>query len=1563
MSVSVYRKLTKLGIRFSSQENKLLWEAPRGVVTPTILDELKNHKDSLLELLNIGPAERSRALRSSYAQERLWFLAQIGYSRLYHIPMMFLITGKPDPQALQSSLDRIAARHESVRTGFCQVNGEVIQIIDAGARVELETSDLTRLKPEQRKIETQALVHDFTQRNFDLEKPPLVRAMLIRTEDDRYIFAICMHHIISDGWSMGILIRELTECYAASTQGREPKLDSLKVQYADYAAWQHRVLTVERLAPELEYWRNRLRGLQDLNLAADFARPGKMSGAGGRVRISVDAGEAERWQTACRRSQVTLYTLFLSGVYSLLRKYSRQTDICLGTLAANRNHSEIENIIGFFVNTLVVRFTAGRVKARELLAMTRNEIAEAQDHQNVPFEKIMEAAEVKRDLASNPIFQVAVNYVNTHAQKLTLGDCRVEDIEPPEDGAKFDLTFALADRPDGSLGVTIEYSRDLYERDTIERMGGHLLRVVAGLVDGPEEAIDELELMSKEEKNQILEEWNRTELAYENRCLHEWVEEEAKKSKEKLAVRWRGGKLSYGELEERSRRVALYLQRAGVGPERLVALCMDRSGWMVVGMLGILRAGGGYVPVDPAYPKERVRYMLKQSGAKMVMTERGMSEKVREMVEGMGGEVKVIELDEKWGEIAKEEGELKREVKPKNVAYVFYTSGSTGQPKGVVVEHGNAVAFLEWVKREFGEEEMKRVLATTSLSFDLSIFEVWGPLVIGGEVVVLRDALELGEGALKEEWMEGEQVSLINTVPSAISELLKIGAVPKELKLVNMGGEALGWKVAEQINEYGVEKLRNLYGPTEATTYATWLQVKAGKERRPSVGRPLGNTRIYILDESLRPVPVGVMGEIYIGGHGVTRGYLGRPELTAERFVPDPFGKEEGARLYGTGDLGRYGKDAEIEYAGRADQQVKVRGYRIECGEIESVMQEQAGVEGAAVIAKNINDSPQLIAYYVAGPQTPELAELKTRLSSKLPDYMVPALFIAVPELPLTSNGKIDRRNLMAREISLGNREYVAPRNDQESLAAQCWSEVLGVEQVGIRDSFFDLGGHSLLVIQVVNKMNLAGIQCSFRDFYDHLTIESLMDHLGHSRAQQAVDAPPAQESFPLLPVQLQAIEAGFQAGKSFIKLSPTFIDLAENVNESALVQALDAWHKQTIFSVRFKKDDAGWSQFYQTSSAYDYCHILEFNLDETATGEELVQQVVKICYQVESAIDIYAGPTMLIVLFRKRGRIRHLLWVIDHLLVDNISFFMLFTNLKLAYKQIVEKKAVWFPVDTIHGRWAAHLAEQAHQAALLQEVGFWKSHFPVPVLQTEINNHVQQGQIELEYRVRLVDRNISQKAIAFLIQQGLSFEESCLGQFLWAFKNSFSDDPVLLCMVSGGRDSQIEGIDLSQGMGWFSTSYPVKFNLNAPCEHLEFLRGIVRQHNRYSEIKEHYGALRYLNQEAGKELGKVEDWTSSIVFNCMGEVTTPSGKDDVVRLSGTCLQVHIAFDQQERQNRRQAPIDQGQAAGSPLRRVFFSLSDGAIQIVFAFCKEKIDSQAVEKLLQAIEQSFAGLVS
>jgi amino acid adenylation domain-containing protein len=988
---------------------------------------------------------------------------------------------------------------------------------------------------------------------------------------------------------------------------------------------------------------------------------------------------------------------------------------------------------------------------------------------------------------------------------------------------------------------------------------------------------------------------------------------------------------------------------------------------MVIGIVGVLKAGGAYVPIDPEYPDARIRFMLEDSQVKVLLTQRALLPKLV----GLGGRADCITvaLDGEWPAARNTTSGLLQNEGLENLAYMIYTSGSTGNPKGAMITHRGLLNRLQWMQEAYQLTSEDRVLQKTPFSFDVSVPEFLWPLMQGARLVIARPGGHRDPAYLSSLIAE-QGITTVDFVPSMLQVFLGEADLEScsSLRRVLCAGEALSIELKERFFERLNCRLYNLYGPTEAAIYAThWECRKHDGLQTVPIGYPVANTQIFILDREMKPVPAGVSGELYISGEGLARGYSSRPILTAEKFVPNPFVRSAGQRMYKTGDLARYRKDGSIEYLGRLDHQVKVRGFRIELGEVEAVLLKQPGVEAAAVIAKSIANSLQLVGYYVPGPEAPAVAELKKGLSNELPDYMVPAWLVAVSEMPLTASGKIDRKELIALEVDVcKDREYVGPRDELEAALAQCWSEVLGVENIGIHDSFFAMGGHSLLAIQLVNKMNLAAFQCSIRDLYDHPTIEALSDHMRAPHAVKNVCVPALKESYPLLPVQLHAIGANYERDKGFSKLTPTFIDLIEEVDEPALIQALDVWYKQSIFSLRFKKqDDEEWRQFYQPPSFYDYCPIDEFSADDAGSEDDLVRKAVEISHEMGRAIDIYSGPTLRVALLRKQGRIRYMIWLMDHLIADNISFFMLFTNFKLAYKQIRERHAVFFPQDTVIGRWAAYLSELAHQGQSLREVGFWRSHFSAGISQTESEgeNRSGQGQMELEHRVQRLDKTISHTALAFLVQQGFSFEQSCLGNFLWAFKSCFPEDPARLCMVSNGRDKRVEGMDLSQGMGWFSIHYPALFHLSASGGQMEFLREVVRQHDRYSDIKENYGALRYLNRITGDELEQVEDWTSSVVFNCMGEVTTPNGKDDVVRLTGTCMKVHIEFDRQEQQQQKFAQNNGGHRALNPSRRVHFSLSDGAIQIIFSFCKKKVDSHAVENLLQTIQQSFAQLVS
>jgi hypothetical protein len=815
-----------------------------------------------------------------------------------------------------------------------------------------------------------------------------------------------------------------------------------------------------------------------------------------------------------------------------------------------------------------------------------------------------------------------------------------------------------------------------------------------------------------------------------------------------------------------------------------------------------------------------------------------------------------------------------------------------------------------------------------------------------------------------------EGVTLINTVPSIMAELLRMEAVPAGVKTINLAGEALKRSLVEEIyKNTAVQRVFNLYGPTEDTTYSTYALLAREDHGAVSIGRPIANTQIYLLDKNFCPVPVGVAGELYIGGAGLARSYWNRAELTAQRFSPNPFSALPGERLYRTGDLARYGEDGCIEYLGRMDQQVKLRGHRIELEEIEAALTRHELVrEAIALVGEDQAGRKQLVAYVSPFPShpMPDSSELRSYLQQTLPEYMVPAAFVPLDKLPLTPNGKIDRKALKQREVAFTSMiEYVAPRTPAEELLAKCWREVLKIPKVGVRDSFFAMGGHSLLAIELVYKMNVASFRCSIRDLQEHPTIERLIEHGSTSGAGEQASPVSLQGSYPLLPVQLRAMADGPPNLKGFCKPIPIFMDLAENINESTLIQALELWYKLDIFRLRFREEKSEWRQFYEDRAEYDYCPIQEFNLDPTADEEALVAQVVKIAFTLLHNLNIFNGPNLQVALLRENGKLKHMIWLTDHLFIDNGSFVILYTYLTIAYKQIQARNRPSFPKDVVICQWAEHLAQLAQVEPMLSELDFWKHHFN-PACRTALMTQapeIPRLETEPARMVVMVGQTETRKIFAFIARHGSSFEELCLGNFLWACKTSLGRDEQLIGLVGNGREKKVEGTDLSRGLGWFSVEYPGLFNLRSSGGQVEFLADMLKQQRQYADKKENYGALRYLNRDTEKQLADAEDWIPGVAFNCLGTVTNVSERgDQILMLTPAWLKVASEFGRLGRDTLKihdhTLDWDRG-----PHRRIAFALADGGIQIALSFYKEKVDPEDMRILAEAAKQAFLDLAA
>jgi amino acid adenylation domain-containing protein/FkbM family methyltransferase len=1069
--------------------------------SPTIAQLAERIEEALrqgedLNIPPIRPVKRDdRRPPLSFGQQRLWFLQQLDAgSAVYNLPRAIRLDGSLDVVVLRRTLGEIIRRHESLRTTFDVEEGRPVQVIHPPAPPEVPITDLSALPEGQREARVRRLAEEEALKPFDLSAGPLMRVSLLRLGEEEHIALLTMHHIVSDGWSSGVFVQEIVTLYDAFYNNRPSPLAELPVQYADYAIWQREWLRGAELERQLAYWKHQLEGeLPVLQLPLDRPRPAVQTFNGAIHTTVLPRQLTESLKALSRQEGTTLFMTALAAFQTLLHRYSGQDNIIVGSPIAGRNQTEIEALIGFFVNTLVLRTDiSGDPTFRELLGRVRETALGAYAHQDLPFEKLVEELHQGRELSHSPLFQVMFVLHNAPASTLELPGLTVSYLEPEGVTAKFDLTLAMVDTGDDLIG-TLEYNTDLFDAATMTRLLLHFHNLLEAIVGQPDRRLSELPLLVEGERTRLLYDWNdaaRRDYA-EGRCIHQLFERQAALTPDAIAVVARDAELTYAELDARSSRLAARLRDLGVGPEVLVGVLLGRSTHVLSSILAVLKAGGAYVPLDPNYPLQRLRFMLADSGARFMLTEREQAERRRE--DGLLAEVEqVVIIDDEWEHEAGESiAQASSQVTSRNLAYVIYTSGSTGRPKGIAITHGSTVTLLDWARETFGRDDLSGVLAATSICFDLSIYELFAPLAVGGQVIIAENALEWPASA-------EERVRLINTVPSVMAELLRSrnGHLPEGVRVVNLAGEALPRSLVEAIYEAGeVERVWNLYGPSEDTTYSTKALIERGGAT-PPIGSPIANTRVYILDKHLEPVPVGVAGELCLAGAGLARGYLNRPELTAERFIPDPFSREPGARLYRTGDLARYLRDGEIEYLGRIDQQVKVHGFRIELGEIEAVLGAHEHIREVVVVAReDVPGDKRLVAYYIGDGSTAlNTAELRAYVRERIPDYMTPSAFIELSEMPLTPSGKVDRRALPAPDAHAPDAaQHVAPRTPAEEIVAGIWTEVLGLSAVGATDDFFELGGHSLLATQVVSRVRESfGVELPLRKFFERPTVEAL---------------------------------------------------------------------------------------------------------------------------------------------------------------------------------------------------------------------------------------------------------------------------------------------------------------------------------------------------------------------------------------------------------------------------------------------------------------------------------------
>jgi surfactin family lipopeptide synthetase A len=1031
---------------------------------------------------------------ATFAQQRLWFLDQLApQSAVYNIPACLRISTTLDVETLEQSLHALVQRHEILRTTFAAVDGHPMQVIAPSLTLPLPTIDLSALPMAEREAEALRLANDEVRRPFDLIQGPLLRMLLLRLGAEEHLLVLTMHHTISDGWSINLLFQELATLYTAFASGAPSPLPDLPIQYADFALWQQEQLQEEALADQLTYWKQKLADAPSvLDLPTDHLHPAVPTSRGSVYFVTLPSSLAEALKALSRKENVTLYMTLVAAFQTLLYRYTRQDDMVLGAFMAGRRHADLETLIGFFVNTLVLRTDlSGNPTFCELLGRVREVTLEADAHQELPFESLVKELRPTRSLGQNPLFQVILA-LDPPLPTLPAG-WELSKMVVETGTAKFNLSLEIAEWPDG-LGCRFEYSTDLFDEPTIARMAGHWQTLLEGIVADPTRRISELPLLTEQEQQQLLVAWNATQATYPtDACLHQLFEAQVERTPEAVAVVFEDEQLSYRELNRRANQLARHLQQLGVEPEALVGLCVERSLDMLVGLLGILKAGGAYVPLDPAFPVERLAFMLQDSQASVLVTQQHLLPQLP--TRG----TKVVCLDADAAVLAQySEATPPCGVTSAQLAYVIYTSGSTGKPKGVQILHRAVVNFLLSMRQQPGLTAADRWLAITTLSFDIAALELFLPLIVGARVIVASREMAADGAALAEALRRGG-VTVMQATPVTWRLLLATGWPGQPTLKVLCGGEALPLDLAQQLLPR-VGSLWNVYGPTETTIWSTLCQITPDQEVI-SIGRPIANTQIYLLDEHLQPVPVGVPGELFIGGDGLARGYLKRPELTVERFLPHPFSDEPAARLYRTGDLARYRSDGTIEHLGRLDFQVKLRGFRIELGEIEAVLVQHPGVRQAVVVVReDQRGDKRLVAYLLtSGQSVPASSELRSFVQKQLPDYMLPSAFVCLEALPLTPNGKVDRRALPAPELTKRTAEetFVVPTLQVHYQLISIWEELLDVRPIGIKDDFFDLGGHSFLAARMIHRIEqVFGKKIPFVTLFAEPTIEHLANAL-----------------------------------------------------------------------------------------------------------------------------------------------------------------------------------------------------------------------------------------------------------------------------------------------------------------------------------------------------------------------------------------------------------------------------------------------------------------------------------
>jgi amino acid adenylation domain-containing protein/non-ribosomal peptide synthase protein (TIGR01720 family) len=1493
--------------------------------------------------------EHGKKAPLSHAQQQMWLLDQLNPGSVsYTVPSVMQFRIKVDLKALETTLTQVIKRHEILRTTFSAIDGEPFQVINDPETVTLPLVELTDLPAESRYVAAERQIQELARIPWDLEQGPLFRYQLIKTGETSFMLAMTLHHIAIDGRSLAILSKEIEVLYEAAINGHPYPLPPLPIQYADYAIWQRDWPLGSQIESHIAYWKAKLEEVSVLDIPTDHPRPAVHRYRGGQVSVWLDKVQLHGLRDLALTVGATFFMALLATFQIVLARHSGQYDICVGTPTANRSQPQLDRLIGYFVNTIVIRTRIqGNPSFRELLDDVRINCLEAYDHQDVPFEQLVDKLGVPRNLSHNPLFQVLFVH-----QKLTSeqdGSSSItRQVAPEQETANFDLALNAQESTD-RLECKLIFNADIFTIASIKRMGTHLQRLIRYVVDEPDSPLSEAPILAPKERHQVLHDFSQQPpQPLERRFAHQVIAGHAAYNPDKIAIRFGDKTLTYQQLDQRSSQIAHWLQHRGVGPETVVGWCVERSPEIFSGLLGILKAGGAFLPIDPAHPQERITYMLQDTRAHLVVTQQGLEEKLPTKI------CQLLLLDDIESIDSFPTAAPEVDLHPHNLAYVIYTSGSTGQPKGVTVAHQNLVNLISVQIPLFNIKSESRILQTLSLSFDAAIGEIFRTLMAGATLhLAHKDDLMPGPALI--ELLKKQKITNVTLSAVALGALPRASEELPELKNLTVGGDSVSPELVEhwQRNRH----FMNGYGPTETTIGAT-LGWGWNPNSKPPLGRPLPNVETYILDRWMQPVPIGTPGELYIGGVGVARGYLNRPQQTAMVFVPNPFNEKPGDRLYRTGDLVRWLPDGQLDFMGRMDHQVKIRGYRIELNEIEAVLGRYPKVEQAVVVVYKADNVSRLAGYVTTADKSkPDVGELRRYLKNSLPDYMVPAFLIVCDTLPLTVSGKIDREALPkpSDKALQSNQTYVAPKTGLEKLVAGIWQEVLGIERVGIHTNYFELGGDSIMSIRVVARISQAGYQMTLQEMFKHQTVAELAAAIESGSTVVDAEQGLVTGKVPLTPVQHWFFEQNAPDPHYFnqwmvirTQPGPDFTKMHE-ATKAVMVHhdALRMRYRQAV--------KGGWSQFNTGELGTVPFSGIDLSKVEQTQRTRLIEEKFK---HMNRSLNLEHGPLFQVCCFDpgadQSGR---LLLVVHHMIIDIVSWTPLIEDLMTAYRQLVDAKEIKLPIKTSSFQdWANALVDYAHSPTVLTDVPYWTSQGerpPLPVDTLNGDNALATTQslfteMDLESTQQLTDQVVPEleTQLSHLLLAALAVGLS-----------DFSAHTKIQIKVEGqGREAIGVDLNLSRTLGWFTSFYPVFFSMDPTQSVREQITAAIHNIKAIPNRGISYSVLRYMNKNDSikEKMSSIPE--PEVAFNFTGQTNAadtasqPFSNDEAVwgRLAKTGK---IQLKESEQGKRRH------------LIEIGSGIINGRLTFRFAYSKNRFATESIQRLSDAITDTLKLLIS